>query len=288
MYTTLITTHDLTLVRLDGCHCKTGKEGLGVEVEIVLARALGDIRIRYVSVGENHKRAYRSNKTDGVWAWKICTSHAQTSLQNADAEFLEINGRLREREESLYTARSDWSRQLVDITELRNFLLVLSWGGRRCSFPLMLLSEKSKLEASGHCNSRWDLGSPLTTETSPAGNQVHTCLFQVLRVFLQVWSLMNRVRHWHLDDERRGRQALWRHRRPDRSHGHRQTGIVFRTCAESRNVLKVLMTDLKYKRRGKQWLRHSCRSAVLDNPRRRWWRRTPTFSWGGCSASWAK
>ena len=46
--------------------------GLRVEVEIVLARALGDIRyVRLLenirrSVGENHKRAYRSNKTDGV------------------------------------------------------------------------------------------------------------------------------------------------------------------------------------------------------------------------------
>ena len=49
------------------------REGLRVEVEIVLARALGDIRNVWLllenirrSVGENHKRAYRSNKTDGV------------------------------------------------------------------------------------------------------------------------------------------------------------------------------------------------------------------------------
>ena len=44
-------------------------------------------------------------------------------------------------------------------------------------------------------------------------------------------SFFNRMWHWTLDNKRRGRQALWRHRRSDCSHGHGQTGIMFRACA---------------------------------------------------------
>ena len=37
--------------------------------------------------------------------------------------------------------------------------------------------------------------------------------------------------HWTIYNEQWGGQALWRHHCTDGSHGHRQTGIMFRACA---------------------------------------------------------